>query len=132
MATKPYQVYKCPVCGNIVEVVRPGAGRLVCCGKPMELLEENTTDAAQEKHVPVIERTDKGARVKVGSVEHPMEEAHYIEWIEVVDEGCGWTQRAALKPGEPPQAEFVFPPCCSDHISARAYCNLHGFWKKEG
>ena len=97
------QVYKCEVCGQIVEVLKGGVGQLVCCNVPMKLLEENTVDAATEKHVPVIEKTDKGVKVKVGSVEHPMEETHYIEWIEVQGESrqiC----KIFLKPGDKPEA----------------------------
>lgn len=82
--TKKLQVYKCEKCGNIVEVLHEGAGQLVCCGQPMKLFTENTVDAAQEKHVPVIEKTEKGYKVKVGSIPHPMEEKHYIEWIELI------------------------------------------------
>ena len=102
--TELNQVYKCNVCGNMVEVVHAGAGQLVCCNQPMELLKENTTDAAQEKHVPVIEKTDKGVKVTVGSVPHPMEEAHHIEWIEIIADGVSY--RKFLKPGDEPVAEF--------------------------
>lgn len=123
MAAEKLQVYKCEVCGNIVEVIHGGKGTLVCCGKPMVLYAENTVDAAQEKHVPVVEKADGGVKVKVGSVPHPMEEKHYIEWIEVIvgDEA----DRRFLKPGESPEADF----CTSGEIVARAYCNLHGLWK---
>ena len=76
------QVYKCEVCGNIVEVMHAGEGELVCCGQPMKLFRENTVDAAKEKHVPVIEKTGDGFKVKVGSVTHPMEEKHWIEWVD--------------------------------------------------
>ena len=82
--TKLREIYRCPVCGNIVEVLNAGAGELVCCGKPMILLKENTTDAAQEKHVPVVEKTTNGYHVRVGSVEHPMLNEHYIQWIELL------------------------------------------------
>ena len=132
MATKRLQVYRCEVCGNIVEVMYGAGGTLVCCGKPMVLLEENTVDASQEKHVPVIERTGDGVLVKVGSVPHPMEEKHYIQWIELVDEDCGWIERKYLKPGDKPEAKFSIAEKCSGHIYAREYCNLHGHWKKEG
>lgn len=124
MATKRLQVYKCGVCGNIVEVVHRGAGQLVCCNQPMNLLTENTTDAAQEKHVPVIEKVDRGVKVKVGSVSHPMEEKHYIEWIEVITDGKAYRQ--FLNPGETPEAFFGIE---GDQITAREYCNLHGLWK---
>ncbi len=118
MTTKN-QIWKCNVCGNIIEVLHEGADSLVCCGQPMVLQDENAVDAAQEKHVPVIE----GRIVKIGSVPHPMEEAHYIEWIEAVNEG-GERCRKFLKPGDKPEAEFSF-----EVKEARAYCNLHGLWK---
>jgi superoxide reductase len=118
------QVYKCELCGNIVEVVHGGLGELVCCNEPMVLLEENTVDAALEKHVPVIEQTDHGIKVKVGSVPHPMEEKHYIEWIELVADGKSYT--AYLKPGQAPEAVFCIE---ADRITAREYCNVHGHWK---
>ena len=118
------QVYKCGVCGNIVSVFHVGGGQLVCCGQPMNLLEENTTDAAQEKHVPVIEKTDSGFRVKVGSVEHPMQEDHYIQWIELQANGKSYVQ--FLNPGEKPEAVFEVK---ADKAVAREYCNLHGLWK---
>ena len=118
------EVYKCEVCGNIVEVLHGGDGELVCCGQPMNRFVENTVDAAKEKHVPVIEKVEGGVKVKVGSVEHPMEDAHFIEWIEATSES-GETCKKFLHPNEKPEAEFPFPP-----ISAREYCNLHGLWKK--
>lgn len=118
------QIYKCNVCGNIVELLHVGGGQLVCCGQPMELLKENTIDANQEKHVPVIEKTEKGVRVKVGSVPHPMEESHYIEWIELIADGR--TYRKFLKPGDKPEIEFEVT---AEAIEAREYCNLHGLWK---
>ncbi len=121
--TQRLQVYKCEVCGNIVEVLHAGKGELVCCNQPMKLLEENTVDAAKEKHVPVIEKTDKGYKVKVGSVAHPMEEKHYIEWIELIADGT--VLRKFLNPGDSPEAEFEV---VSEKVSARAYCNLHGLW----
>jgi len=118
------QVYKCNVCGNIVEIMHAGGGTLVCCNQEMELLKENTTDAAQEKHVPVIEKTENGVRVKVGSAPHPMEDKHYIEWIELIADGK--THIKHLKPGEAPEAEFCVK---ADTMTAREYCNIHGFWK---
>ncbi len=118
------QIYKCNVCGNVVEVLHPGKGQLVCCGQPMELLKEKTEDVGLEKHVPVIEKTDKGIKVKVGSVPHPMEEKHYIEWIEVIADGSAY--RKFLKPGDAPEAEFEIK---AKKIGAREYCNIHGLWK---
>ena len=118
------QVYKCEICGNIVEVVHNSFGQLVCCNKPMILLEENTTDAALEKHVPVIEKTADGYRVTVGSTLHPMVEDHYIEWIELIADGVAY--RKFLKPDETPVAEFCI---VADKVSAREFCNMHGLWK---
>lgn len=124
MATQLSQVYQCSVCGNMVEVVHAAAGTLVCCGKPMNLLTENTTDAAQEKHVPVIEKVAGGLRVKVGSVAHPMEENHWIEWIEVIADGKIYRQY--FSPGDVPEAVF---PVEAEGVTAREFCNLHGLWK---
>lgn len=126
--TKLNEIYKCAVCGNIVEMVHAGAGELVCCGEPMKLQVPGTTDGAAEKHVPVIEKIEGGYRVKVGSVPHPMIDAHYIEWVELICEKCGKVQRKYLKPGEAPEAEFESK---SDKVLAREYCNLHGLWQKE-
>lgn len=124
--TKQKQIYKCEICGNIVEVLHEGVGQLVCCGQPMKLFEENTVDAAVEKHVPVIEKTEKGIKVKVGSVEHPMTPEHYIEWIEIVADGKSY--KKFLNPGDKPEAEFCIE---AESITAREYCNLHGLWKSE-
>ncbi len=118
------EIYKCDVCGNIVEVVHGGGGELVCCGQPMKRFVENTVDAAKEKHVPVIEKTADGYKVKVGSVAHPMEEKHWIEWIELVVDGKVYRQH--LKPGQAPEAVFCIQAA---RVSAREYCNLHGLWK---
>lgn len=118
------EVYKCDVCGNIVEVLHGGKGELVCCGQPMKLMKENTVDAAKEKHVPVIEKVPGGYKVKVGSVAHPMEEKHYIEWIELIADGEA--NRWFLKPGTAPEATFKIDAA---KVSAREYCNLHGLWK---
>ena len=122
--TEKLQIYKCEVCGNIVEMLHAGAGQMVCCGQPMNLFKENTTDAAKEKHVPVIEKTAAGIKVKVGSVAHPMEEKHYIEWIEVIADGKAY--RKFLNPGEAPEATFEIK---AEKVTAREYCNLHGLWK---
>jgi len=118
------QVYKCNVCGNIVEVLHTGKGELVCCGQPMELLHEKATDAGLEKHVPVIEATDRGIKVKVGDVPHPMEEKHYIEWVEIIANGKSC--RIFLKPGDKPEAEFEIR---LRKVAAREYCSIHGLWK---
>jgi len=122
--TQQNQIYKCSVCGNIVDVTHTGAGELVCCGQPMNLLTENTTDAATEKHVPIIKKTETGVIVKVGDVPHPMEEAHYLEWIELFVGGKQY--RKFLKPGDAPLVEFKVE---GEVDYARAYCNLHGLWK---
>ncbi len=119
------QIYKCEACGNIVEVLHGGEGELVCCGNPMTFFQENTVDAAKEKHVPVVEKIDGGFKVMVGSVAHPMEEKHYIEWIEATT-GDGRVYRKFLSPGMVPEAVFMID---ADSISAREYCNLHGLWK---
>jgi len=118
------QVYKCEACGNIVEVLHGGGGELVCCGEPMKLQVENTVDAAKEKHVPVIEKVDGGVKVSVGSVAHPMEESHYIEWVEIIADGEAYRQ--FLNPGDAPEATFCIQ---AEQITAREYCNLHGLWK---
>ena len=117
-------IYKCEVCGNIVEVLHEGVGELVCCDQPMKRFEENTVDAAKEKHVPVIEKTANGYKVKVGSVPHPMEEKHYIEWIELIANGKAYRQ--FLSPGDVPEAEFCIDAA---QVTAREYCNIHGLWK---
>ena len=122
--TKKLQVYKCEVCGNIVEVLHSGQGQLVCCGEPMVLLKEKTSDEGKEKHVPVVEITESGTRVKVGSVPHPMEEKHYIEWIAV--ETKNGECRQFVSPGELPEA--VFPVNSKAIRSQRCYCNIHGLW----
>ena len=122
--TEKLQVYKCDVCGNMVEVVHSGVGELVCCGQPMTLQTENTVDAAKEKHVPVIEKVAGGYKVKVGAVAHPMEEKHYIEWIELIAGNKAYRQ--FLKPGDAPEAFFATD---ATQVSAREFCNLHGLWK---
>jgi superoxide reductase len=124
--TKRLEIYKCEVCGNIVEVLHEGKGELVCCGEPMKLFTENTVDAAKEKHVPAIEKAPGGYLVKVGSVAHPMEEKHYIEWIELVADGRAY--REFLKPGQAPEAFF---PVQAQKVAAREYCNLHGLWRAD-
>ncbi len=114
------EIYKCEICGNIIEVVHPGKGVLVCCGQPMKLQKENASDKSyQEKHVPIIE----GKKVKVGSRKHPMIQEHYIEWIEATSI-TGEIAKVFLEPDSEPEAEFSFEP-----ISAREYCNIHGLWK---
>ncbi|HQH88274.1 MAG: desulfoferrodoxin [Rectinema sp.] len=122
--TERKQVYKCMKCGNIVEVLHAGQGQLVCCGEPMRLMVENTSDGAKEKHVPVLEKTADGCWVMVGSILHPMEEKHYIEWIELISDEHSY--RVYLAPGQEPKAFF---PVKAEKVQAREYCNLHGLWK---
>jgi len=122
--TRISEIYKCDVCGNVVSVVGTGQGELVCCGQPMRLLTEKTEDQGLEKHVPVIEKTENGVRVRVGSVEHPMEENHYIQWIEVLADGKSY--RRFLNPGDKPEAEFCLS---AENIQAREHCSVHGLWK---
>ena len=122
--TQLNEIYKCGVCGNIVEVVHSAGGTLVCCGQEMKLQKENTTEAATEKHIPVIAKMEGGVRVSVGSVLHPMTDEHFIEWIELlIDEKV---YRKQLKAGDEPVAEFYIE---GESFTARAYCNLHGHWK---
>ncbi len=122
--TERLQVYKCEVCGNIVEMIHAGVGTLVCCGQNMRLQKEGETDAATEKHVPVIEKADGGIKVTVGSVAHPMQDEHFIEWIEVIADGKAYRQ--FLNPGEKPEAFFTVD---GSQFTAREYCNVHGLWK---
>lgn len=124
--TELKQIYKCNVCGNIAEMVHSGAGELVCCGKPMEMQQGKTHGEGAEKHVPVIEKTDIGVIIKVGSVAHPMTSEHHIEWIEVITEHRAY--RKTLDLDQEPWAEFCLE---AEHIQARAYCNVHGLWVSE-
>jgi superoxide reductase len=123
--TERLQVYKCEVCGIIVEVLEGGAGECICCGRPMQLMEEKTKDAATEKHVPFVEKIPGGLKVRVGQNEaHPMLEKHWIQWIEVLVDGKAYRQ--FLKPGDAPEAVF---PVSGQNVTAREYCNIHGLWK---
>ncbi len=123
MTKEKLEVYKCNVCGNIVEVLYSGGGTLVCCNENMELLAEKSKDEGNEKHVPVVEETENGVKVKVGSIPHPMEEKHFIQWVQIIagDEVC----RKFLNPGEAPEAEFEIG---AEGVKAREYCNIHGLW----
>jgi len=123
--TTRFEVYKCESCGNVVEVLHGGGGEPVCCGKPMKLFRENTVDASKEKHLPVIEKLPDGIKVSVGSIPHPMEEKHYIEWIEIL--AGDKVIRQYLKSGQAPVA--VFEGVSAPSVTAREYCNLHGLWK---
>jgi len=120
-------VYKCEICGNIVEVLHGGQGELVCCDHPMKLLEPKTEEQGKEKHVPVVEKTEEGVLVKVGSVPHPMEEAHFIEWV-AVQTGKGIC-RKFLRPKEKPEAVFEIK---ENILRASEYCNIHGVWSTKG
>ena len=119
-----YQIYRCTVCGNVVEVLQVGGGTLVCCGQEMQLIAENTVEASKEKHIPVVEKTAEGYSVKVGSVTHPMEEKHFIEWIELITATS--VIRKELKPGDAPEAFFKTN---EEAVAVREHCNLHGLWK---
>ena len=123
--TNKLEIYKCEVCGNIIEVIHTGKGALTCCNQPMKLMVENTVDAAKEKHVPVVEKNNGKLKIKVGEVAHPMEEKHYIEWIEIISGDHVETQ--FLNPGDLPEATFNID---KENIIVREYCNLHGLWKK--
>ena len=118
------EIYRCLLCGNIVEVLHGGDGELVCCGQPMKKLIAKKEDAGKEKHVPVIEKTDGAIIVKIGSIPHPMEEKHYIEWIEIVADGKAYRQ--FLKPGDQPQARFNI---AGNSVIAREHCTIHGLWE---
>ncbi|NTV14390.1 MAG: desulfoferrodoxin [Desulfobulbaceae bacterium] len=120
---KRMEVYKCELCGNMTEGLHEGVGVMICCGQNMTVVTENTTEAAKEKHIPVVEKSGDGYKVKVGSVAHPMEEKHYIEWIELI--AGNRVYRQYLKPGDAPEASFAVS---ADQVKARAYCNLHGLW----
>ncbi len=123
---KRLEVYKCEKCGNIIEVLHGGGGKLICCGDEMNLLAENSQDAATEKHVPIIEKTEQGYKVTVGSVEHPMMDNHWIQWVELIADGE--VHRRFLNPGDKPEALFCVT---AEKVTAREYCNLHGHWKGE-
>jgi len=123
--TNRLEVYKCMVCGNIVEVLHSGMGELVCCGQPMVMQKENTVDASLEKHVPIIVNEEGEVTIRVGQIPHPMEEKHYIEWIEVI--GDGFIYRKYLNPNDYPEAVFYLDE--DDEVRPREYCNIHGLWK---
>jgi len=127
--TDEKQVYRCNICGNMVEVVHIGTGKLVCDGQPMQLLEEKTGDLGPEKHIPVILKTENGIKVKVGDIAHPMEDNHCIEWIEIIAKDKVY--RKVLKPGEKPEAEFDIPVEDIDEVQAREYCSIHSLWKSK-
>ncbi len=121
---KRLEVYKCVKCGILLEIMAEGGGEVSCCGAPMKLMKEGTTDGATEKHIPVVEKTATGYKVKVGSVAHPMQADHWIQWIELVADGVSYTR--FLNPGDAPEAEFCIQ---AKEVCAREYCNLHGHWK---
>lgn len=123
--TNLHQIYKCPICGNVVEVLHAGGGQLVCCGQPMELLSPKSEDVGFEKHLPVVEQLGNTVTVKIGSIPHPMEDGHYIEWIEVITDNQVY--KKFLKPNEEAIAVFEIT---GNVIQTRCYCNLHGLWQK--
>lgn len=125
--TEKKQIWKCEVCGQIIEVLEPGGGELVCCGKAMQLQQPNTVDASQEKHVPVIQSEGDSTVVRIGSAPHPMVSGHFIDWVELILP-CGSTLRRSLKPGDPPEIRFPIP--YDERMHARIWCNLHGLWQK--
>ena len=125
--TQKLEIYKCNICGNIVKVVHEGAGELVCCNQPMVLqTEKNNEEGLTEKHLPVMEKTETGVKIKLGSIPHPMEEGHFIEWVEMMTEN-GKILQKFLKAGEAPVVDFKVE---DNPVWVRAYCNLHGLWKK--
>lgn len=123
---KRYEIYKCEICGNVVEVLHGSVGQLVCCGQPMKLMETKKEEQGYEKHLPVVEYGDGKVMVKIGSVSHPMEENHFIEMIEVITKD-GSILRKYLNPGEKPEAEFEV----EEIKEVREYCTIHGLWSKE-
>ncbi|MBL7131277.1 MAG: desulfoferrodoxin [Candidatus Omnitrophica bacterium] len=125
--TQLRELYRCEICGNIVEITHEGAPALVCCNQPMVKLEAKTEDAGQEKHVPVVEESDNGIKVKVGSIEHPMEEKHYIKFIEVLTKEK--VMHVELKPGQAPEAKCCVPK--SDVVEVREFCTIHGLWRNK-
>ena len=124
--TEMMEIYKCELCGNTVEMVGTGAGEMICCGQPMNLMAPKSTEEGKEKHLPVVEQTAEGWKINVGSVPHPMEEKHFIQWIEAVTATC--VIRKMLKPGDAPEATFK----TKDPVQmVRSYCNIHGLWITE-
>ncbi|HEY0196567.1 MAG TPA: desulfoferrodoxin [Methanobacterium sp.] len=125
--TEKEEIYRCNICGNIVEVLHNGTGKLECCRNTMELLKEREEGMGPEKHIPVLEETDQGVKIKVGSISHPMEENHCIEWVEVIADDKIY--RKVLKPGDAPEAEFNLKLDDISQIQLREYCSIHGLWK---
>lgn len=125
--TKQNQIYKCEICGNIVEILRSGKGQLICCNQSMNLLKEKQKDQGKEKHVPVIKKVKNISVVSVGEIEHPMNKNHYIEWIEIVLNN-GKRIKRFLQPNDKPEIEYH---CINKIVSARSYCNIHGLWKSK-
>jgi len=125
--TEKGQIYRCNVCGNIVSILCSGQGNLICCEVPMELLEAKQGDVGPEKHIPVIEKIGAEIKVKVGEVPHPMEEEHYIQWVELATNKQVFLQ--LLEPGDKPEAVFPVDLNPETELNARSYCNIHGLWK---
>ena len=124
--TKKKEIYKCEICGNIIEILHEGATNLVCCGQPMMFMAEKIKDVGNEKHVPIIEKEKEGVKIKVGSIPHPMTKEHHIEWIEISDKEE--ESKKFLKPGESPEAKFLTK---NKKVKSREYCNIHGLWKSK-
>ena len=124
--TERLQIYKCELCGSVVEVLHAGVGTLICCGQPMERFKENSVGAAREAHLPVVEKIAGGYKVTVGNAPHPMTKKHYIEWIELVTDDR--TCRQFLSPGGKGEATFMIH---SEHVTVREYCSLHGLWRTD-
>jgi superoxide reductase len=124
--TEKQEIYKCAICGNIVEVLDNGVGTLVCCNQNMNKMEEKISEEGNEKHKPILEKNEEGVEVKVSSIPHPMEDKHFIEWIEITTKNG--TSKKFLKPGEKPEKKF---PVGTEIIKVRSYCNIHGLWKND-
>lgn len=124
--TKINEIYRCNICGNIVEVVHGGEGELVCCQQPMELLIERQTDVGPEKHIPILEKTEEGINVKIGEDPHPMDEKHFIEWVEIIIDGESYIK--FFEPGDKPETEFKLVIPEDSSVKVREYCNIHGLW----
>jgi superoxide reductase len=127
--TEKKQIYRCNICGNIIEVLQIGTGELNCCNQAMKILKEKTGDIGPEKHIPIIEKTDAGVKIKVGKLPHPMKDEHCIEWVEIISDNRIY--RNYLLPGDPPEVEFDVKIEDINQVRARQYCSIHGLWKSK-
>ncbi len=126
--TNLMEIYKCEICGNLVEVVYSGYGTLTCCSQPMILMKEHhNNEQAQEKHVPILTKEKDKTIIRVGSLPHPMEPEHYIMFIEAISHDKVWLKRKYLKAGDEPSLKFGSD---GDKMIARELCNIHGLWSK--